>query len=221
MNKQMKRRLTAVTGIIVIVVVIVLAVVGGNSSATTVSVANAVATGHSDKKIQVTGNVVENSYTVEGDTLTFSIYDPAADPNVQLRVEFDGGVSSTFGNDVTAICTGRVDGNGVLQCSTLVTKCPSKYENATDAIGVDQLLGYGAEIVNKPVKIVGTVKASSIGGVDQAVRFVLEDSDSKTELPIAFAGALPENVTDGTSVVVTGSLTDAGTFDATDVSAEG
>lgn len=221
MNKQMKRRLTAVTGIIVIVVVIVLAVVGGNSSATTVSVANAVATGHSDKKIQVTGNVVENSYTVEGDTLIFSIYDPAADPNVQLRVEFDGGVSSTFGNDVTAICTGRVDGNGVLQCSTLVTKCPSKYENATDAIGVDQLLGYGAEIVNKPVKIVGMVEASSIGGVDQAVRFVLEDSDSKTELPIAFAGALPENVTDGTSVVVTGSLTEQGTFDATDVSAEG
>ena len=45
---------------------------------------------------------------------------------------YQGAASSTFGDDVTAICTGRVGDDGVLRCSELVTKCPSKYEGAGD-----------------------------------------------------------------------------------------
>ena len=108
MNTKTKRRLGAVTGVIVIVLIVVLAVVGGNSAAKTVTVSEAVAL-QGDNKIQVTGNVAENSFDIEGDTLTFQIYDAEADPAAAqlLDVRYDGGVSATFGNDVTAICTGK------------------------------------------------------------------------------------------------------------------
>ena len=114
--------------------VVILAVVGGTSSAKTVSVAEAATGSYADQKIQVSGNVVENSFATEGNVLTFDIYDPNGDITQQLRVRFEGGVSATFGNDVTAICTGKVGEDGVLNASELVTKCPSKYENATNAL---------------------------------------------------------------------------------------
>lgn len=126
MNAKTKRRMVVVTGIIVIVLVVILAVVGGTSSAKTVSVAEAATGSYADQKIQVSGNVVENSFATEGNVLTFDIYDPNGDITQQLRVRFEGGVSATFGNDVTAICTGKVGEDGVLNASELVTKCPSK-----------------------------------------------------------------------------------------------
>ena len=36
-------------------------------------------------------------------------------------------------------------------------------------------------------------------------------------MPVAYDGALPDDVTDGTALVLTGSLDSAGTFQATDV----
>ena len=74
MNTKTKRRMGVVTGVIVIVLIVVLAVVGGNSAAKTVTVSEAVAL-QGDNKIQVTGNVAENSFDIKGDTLTFQIYD--------------------------------------------------------------------------------------------------------------------------------------------------
>ena len=71
MNTKAKRRMAVSAGIIVIVLVVVLAVVGGNSAAKTVSVAEA-AELEGSNKIQVTGNVVENSFSIDGNTLTFS-----------------------------------------------------------------------------------------------------------------------------------------------------
>ena len=109
MNAKTKRRMVVVTGIIVIVLVVILAVVGGTSSAKTVSVAEAATGSYADQKIQVSGNVVENSFATEGNVLTFDIYDPNGDITQQLRVRFEGGVSATFGNDVTAICTGKIN----------------------------------------------------------------------------------------------------------------
>ena len=65
MNAKTKRRMVVVTGIIVIVLVVILAVVGGTSSAKTVSVAEAATGSYADQKIQVSGNVVENSFATE------------------------------------------------------------------------------------------------------------------------------------------------------------
>ncbi|MDO5117436.1 MAG: cytochrome c maturation protein CcmE [Eggerthellaceae bacterium] len=221
MNAKTKRRMIAVTGIIVIVAVIVLAVVGGSSAAKTVSVAEA-RTVASDTKIQVTGNVVDNSFEIGNNTLTFEIYDSAADPAASntLHVRYDGGVSATFGNEVTAICTGKKDASGTLVCSELVTKCPSKYESADGSLSIADLLGYGDAVIDKPVKVHGVVKAGSIGTVDADQRFIVQDSESGQELRILFQDALADDIADGSKVVLTGSLSADGSFTATVVALE-
>lgn len=206
----------AVTGIIVIVLVVVLTVVGGSSSAKAVTVAEAAGGAYVDQKIQVSGNVVDNSYETVDNVLTFAIYDPDGDPSQSIEVRFPGGVSATFGNGVTAICTGKIDQSGVLNASELVTKCPSKYENATEALTVFQLLGYGHDVEGKPVKVTGDVQAGTLKPAGEGDRFVLVDPETGSALPVLFDGALSEEVQDDTVVVVTGSL-QKGKFEATDV----
>ena len=222
MNAKTKRRMGVVTGVIVIVLIVVLAVVGGNSAARTVSVAEALEV-QDDAKIQVTGNVAENSFALEGDVLTFKLYDAQSDPAAEqlLDVRYDGGVSATFGNDVTAICTGKKNDQGVLNCSELVTKCPSKYESGVDALSVSDLLEYGGKVINKPVKVAGSIKAGTLAGVDAAERFVLGDSEAGKTIPVAYAGALSDDMGEGASVVLTGSIGEDGVFLATDVALEG
>lgn len=221
MNTKTKRRMGMVTGIIVIVLIVILAVVGGASSAKAVTVADAVTSNFADQKIQVTGNVVENSFETNDNVLTFSIYDPDGDPSQELRVRYNGGVSATFGNDVTAICTGKIGEDGVLHASELVTKCPSKYENASEALTITRLLEYGEEVVGKPVKVAGEVKAGTLATAGSGERLVLVDPESKDELSVLYDGAIPEDVGDGTSLVLTGSLNDQGKFAATDLALEG
>lgn len=221
MNTKTKRRMGVVTGIIVIVVIVVFAVVGGNSAAKTVSVAEAVELSD-DNKIQVTGSVLENSYFIDGDVLTFKIYDAEADPDAKspLDVRYDGGVAATFGKDVEAQCTGKKAADGVLNCSELLTKCPSKYESATDALTVGGLLGYGDAVVGKPVKVAGTMKAGSLGNVSANTRFVIVD-DEGNELPVKYDGALSDETGEGAHLVLGGSFDADGAFTATSVSLEG
>lgn len=221
MNAKMKKRMIAVSGVIIIVLILVLAFVGGNTAAQTLSVAQAVENPQADQKVQVSGNVVQDSFSTAGDTLTFKIYDPSGDPATQLEVVYDGAASSTFGNDVTAICTGKIDEAGVLQCSELVTKCPSKYENADNALTVEQLLGYGSDVVGKMVKVAGTVQDGTLKPAGEGDRFVIGDAETDQSLAVRYDGALSDEVTDGSTVVLTGSLNDDGTFAATDVALEG
>ena len=218
MNGKTKRRMMVVAGIIVIVVLLLLAVVGGSSSAKVIDVKGLTAGDYTDKKVQVSGLVVANSYTVdEAGVLTFDIEDEA-DPTKTVHVTYDKGVSATFGNGIKAICTGRVDAKGTVVCSDLVTQCPSKYESATDALAVEQLLGYGSAMYEKTTKVTGVVQAGTLGSATQAVRFVLQDAQGTAVLPIAFEGALSEQVKEGVQVVVTGALSSDGSkFVASDV----
>lgn len=222
MNTKTKRRMIAVTGIIVIVMVIVLAIVGGSSTAKTVTISDLSDGSYVDQKVQVTGNVVENSFsTNENDVLTFSIYDPEGDVSQEVVVQYEGGVSSTFGNDVTAICTGKIGSDGVLKASELVTKCPSKYESSTDALSVEQLVGYGESVFDKPVKVAGVVKEGTLTAAGSDERFVLADGSGAGEISVKFDGALSEEIGDGSAVVLTGSMSSDGSFVATDVAIEG
>lgn len=211
----------AVTGIIVIVLVVILAVVGGSGAAKSATVADAVAGKYADQKIQVTGNVVENSYATNDNVLTFAIYDKDGNPAEQLNVRYEGGVSATFGNDVTAICTGKIAGDGVLHATELVTKCPSKYENADSALTVEQLLGYGESVYGNVVKVAGSVGAGSLKAAGQGDRFILVDAETGDSMPVVFEGALSDGIADGSAVVLTGSLGADGKFAATDVALEG
>lgn len=130
MNKKMRKRLGIVSAVIVVVLVAVLAVVGGNTAAKSVSISEALDPSMQGQKIQVSGNVVDDSFSTESGVLVFSIYDAEGDPSEQLTVHYSGSASSTFGTDVTAICTGKVGSDGILVASELITKCPSKYEGA-------------------------------------------------------------------------------------------
>lgn len=215
-----KRRFVVAGGVIVAVVIVLLAVMGSSGAAQAMSVAEATQPDATGKRVQVTGTVVGDSFTLSEGILDFSIEDPD-EPGAVLAVSYDKGVSATFGNGVEAICTGTVDDSGVLQCSELVTKCPSKYETATDALGVAALLDYGEDIFGTTVKVAGIVEAGSIAGVQEDVRFVLVDADdAQMVLPVAFAGALSDEVADGSSLVLTGSLGSDGVFEATDVALE-
>lgn len=220
-NKKLKKRLGVVTGVIVIVFIVVFAVVASSTSAKAVTVTETldgeVSTG---QKIQVTGIVADGSYSMDGDDTTFAIYDEDGDEDETLDVSYDGSISATFGNGVTVICTGKLDDDGVLQVSELVTQCPSKYENSEDSLSVDELLGYGDSIVDTTVKVSGVVQEGSLSTVDADERFVLLDSESGTELPVSYDGALSDDVADGSSLVLTGSVSSDGTFVATDVALE-
>lgn len=220
MNAKMKRRLMTVSGIIVIVLILVLAFVGGNSAAKTMSVAEAAELTDPGQKVQVSGNVVTDSFSTNDNVLTFKIYDPDGDPATHLEVRYGGAAASTFGNDVTAICTGKVGDDGVLEASELVTKCPSKYESATDALAVGQLLGYGDTIEGKMVKVAGAVKPGTLAAAGQGERLAVVDPETGEELSVFYDGALSDEVTDGVTVVLTGSLGKDGAFDATDIALE-
>ena len=221
MNAKMKKRMIAVYGVIVIVLILVLAFVGGNTAATTMSIAEAAENPQAGQKVQVSGNVVQDSFSTSNDVLTFKIYDPEGDPATQLEVRYDGAASSTFGNDVTAICTGKINDAGVLECSELVTKCPSKYENADSALTVEQLLGYGESVYGNVVKVAGSVGAGSLKAAGQGDRFILVDAETGDSMPVVFEGALSDGIADGSAVVLTGSLGADGKFAATDVALEG
>ena len=221
MNAKMKKRMIAVSGVIVIVLILVLAFVGGNTAATTMSIAEAAENPQAGQKVQVSGNVVQDSFSTSNDVLTFKIYDPEGDPATQLEVRYDGAASSTVGNDVTAICTGKINDEGVLECSELVTKCPSKYENADSALTVEQLLGYGESVYGNVVKVAGSVGAGSLKAAGQGDRFILVDAETGDSMPVIFEGALSDEVSDGSAVVLTGSLGADGKFAATDVALEG
>ncbi|MDR0459380.1 MAG: cytochrome c maturation protein CcmE [Coriobacteriales bacterium] len=213
---KLRRRLAVVTGIIVIVILGLLAVVQGAAGSKVVSVAEAASGQYAGQRVQVTGLVLDNSLVIGQSGLHFTIYDES-DTQTTLQVSFDGALSATFGNQVIAICTGTMSDDGVLLCSKLVTKCPSKYENATDALTISELFDYGDNLINVPVKVTGTVKAGSINPATSAVRFVIFDPVSKTELSVVYQGGLPDQIEDNTALVLTGSLDDKGFFNATDI----
>ena len=84
-----------------------------------------------------------------------------------------------------------------------------------------QLLGYGESIHGKVVKVSGTVGAGTLGPAGQDVRFRLTDDEAlSVTLPVAYDGALSDEVTDGSAVVLTGALDADGSFIATDVALE-
>ena len=224
MNTKTKRRLVVVTGIIIMVLVIVLAVVGGSGAAKNITVADATSGKFAGERVQVTGMVADDSFSLKDGILAFDIFDPEGDQNTVLYVEYSGASSSTFGNGITAICTGVLAEDGSkLVATEMITKCPSKYESATDVLSIERLLEYGQGIVGKPVKILGTLEAGSLNPVGTSdERFGLLDADgASSRVSVMYDGALSNDVTDNTALIVSGALTEDGVFVATDVALKG
>ena len=219
MQKNMKRRLAVVSGVIVIVVVVVLAIVAGGTAAKSLTVAEAATGEHSGQKVQVAGNVVTDSFTIEVGKVVFSIYDPDDNSGAQVHVTYEGAVSATFGNEVSAIVTGRMGEGDELLATELVTKCPSKYESGVDALTVAQIISYGEQVYDKPVKVAAYLAPNTLTVPGKAVRFSVADEATAgaTTLDVQFDGALPDAIADGMMLVLTGSMSADGIFHATDV----
>ena len=214
MNKAAKKRLVIVGLVIAMVAIVMFAVLGSGGVATSLTVAQAASGEYEGKKVQVAGPVVQDSYTSEGGSALFEIADET-DPSATIRVVYDGAMPATFGNGVTAICTGVIQGD-VLTCAQLVTKCPSKYESAEGAVTVAMIASNPGAYVGAEVKLAGYVTAGTIAGIDADVRFVINSQGSS--LDVAYDGALPEGMEDGSAVVVTGVLEQGGkVFAASDV----
>ncbi len=214
MNKAAKKRLVIVGLVIAMVAVALFAVLGSGGAATALSVSEAVSGDYDGKKVQVSGAVVQDSYTSEGTSAVFEIVDDD-DPSATLEVTYGGAMPATFGNGVTAICTGVVEDGG-LTCSELITKCPSKYESAEGSITVATLLSNAGAYTGTEVKLAGYVTAGTIAGIDADVRFTVNSQGSSVD--VAYDGALPDGLEDGSAVVVTGVLAEGGElFEAADV----
>ena len=137
----------------------------------------------------------------------------------QLHVTYEGAVSATFGNEVSAIVTGRMGEGDELLATELVTKCPSKYESGVDALTVAQIISYGEQVYGKPVKVAAYLAPNTLTVPGKAVRFSVADEATAgaTTLDVRFDGALPDAIADGMMLVLTGSMSADGIFHATDV----
>lgn len=214
----MKKRLVVVSGVIALVVIIVLAVVSAGGAARSITVAQAASGTFAGDKVQVSGQVATGSFTLEQGGVNFALYDTADPTGARVQVRYEGTISATFGNEVSAIVTGRMGEDGVLYATTLVTKCPSKYESGVDALTVAQIKDYGSQIADKPVKVVALLAPSTLTTPGAAVRFSVCDEAAPTVLlDVQFDGALSDEVRDNIKLVVTGSMGADGIFHATDV----
>ena len=80
---------------------------------------------------KLTGKVVDGSVKRQGETLTFAIRDRAGTTSVP--VTYTGVVPDPFRDGREVIVDGKLEGGTfVAERDSLVTKCPSKFENASD-----------------------------------------------------------------------------------------
>jgi cytochrome c-type biogenesis protein CcmE len=81
------------------------------------------------KNIRVNGNVQPGSVIKEdqGRVLKFTIMDDKA----TLPVYFRGTIPDTFKEDSEVVAEGKLGTDGVLQATTLLAKCPSRYDAET------------------------------------------------------------------------------------------
>ena len=232
MNKKAKRRLVVVGGIVVIAMLVIVAVAGSGGAASSLTIGDVLGGSYEGKKVQVSGAVVADSLTAQGSTAVFQITpEDDADTSQKLTVSYNGALPATFGTGVVAICTGTVDG-GELAASELVTKCPSKYESAEGSLTVKNLIDQADSMTGKDTKVCGYISgdindaamhqsyadlfkwqyASNDATADY--RFSIESQGST--LNVIYEGALPDDLADGTAVVVSGKLNADGTFTASE-----
>lgn len=86
-----------------------------------------------DVGVKVSGKVIPGTYErVPGELLhRFEVRD-LADEGVTFPVEFRDALPDTFTDEAEVVLEGRLDGAGVFQATTLLTKCGSRYEAAPE-----------------------------------------------------------------------------------------
>jgi cytochrome c-type biogenesis protein CcmE len=77
------------------------------------------------KSVRVGGQVVPKTIVKSGTKTTFTI----SDTKNKLTVTYTGAVPATFADNIQVIAEGIYKKQGLVEAESLVTKCPSKYEN--------------------------------------------------------------------------------------------
>jgi cytochrome c-type biogenesis protein CcmE len=224
-NKRARNRLIGVTAIILIAVGAI--IYGTSTGPGGGSYAKSVADVVKDqtlvgKRIQVTGPVVAASWNKKTNPMVFAISDATAGESAgTLKVSYNGGVPTTFGDGTVAIITGTLGKDGTVKADTLLTKCPTKYESAAktaSALTVDALLAEKAKVIDKPTEVSGYIVAGSVKDATAPVRFLIATKPgSAAELPIVWDKALSAEFKDGANVLIRGNLSVDGKYTATNV----
>ncbi len=78
--------------------------------------------------VRVGGNLVQNSIKedVKDSKISFAI----SDGGRQLQVSYNGVVPDTFDKATQVIAEGKLGSDGTFTASTVLAKCPSKYDAA-------------------------------------------------------------------------------------------
>lgn len=218
MNKRAKQRLVGVTILVIAAVAALIFFTRlGNATATNVTIADVVGDKSLvGKQVQVSGKVVAGSWISGAKPFVFEIEDDAT-PDATVKIIWNDVVPGSFGDGTTATVTGTIAEDGSIEGKYLVTKCPSKYQSATGAMTVNDVINRADELTGATVKVTGFVIAGTIKGADAPVRFSIADSeDATTGLDIAFRQGLSDEVVDGAKVVLTGSMED-GIFNCAEV----
>ncbi len=217
MNKRARNRLIGVTAIILVAVVAIFFGAGANDGAYSRTVSDVAGTTEfAGERVRVSGTVIDGSWDRRSNPMRFEIRDEGATGGPTIKVEYTGGVPSTFGDGVVAIVTGEINADGTLLTSgDMITKCPSKYESATGALSVDELLAQ-TSAGYKPVT--GFIVSGSIKPVTEEIRFKVQaTAEGGAQVPVFFGGALPDGMADGSQVVLGGELDGDGVYVATSV----
>ena len=223
MNKRARNRLIGVTAIVLLAIAAVFASIGSRGGTSYYKSVDEVASDAAliGQRVKVGGAVVAGSWDKKTNPMTFTIRDEADTEGTgkTVKVIYNEGVPSTFGDGVTAIVTGELKDGPVIEAGEMITKCPSKYESATGAMSVGAITeGQTLETVS----LSGYVVAGSIVAPGSSARFSVAGSqaaDAKA-YPVIWEGALPAGMTDGSMVVIKGSVAVDGTITATDVALE-
>lgn len=81
-----------------------------------------------DKSVRVSGTVADGTIEKQGSTLRFTI----TEGQKSLPVVYKGVVPDSFKAGGEAVVEGKLNSAGTFEATTLLAKCPSKYEPATD-----------------------------------------------------------------------------------------
>ncbi|GAB4276643.1 MAG: hypothetical protein Kow0056_07290 [Coriobacteriia bacterium] len=204
MNKRARQRLIGVTVILfaIIAAVVVGTMKGGPGAGAYVATVEEVLADDSlvGERVEVTGSIVEGSWERGARPMEFDIRNEDGDADSPtIHVVYDGTVPATFGDGTSAKVTGTYVEKGVIESTEMVVKCPSKYESEVGALTVEQALEDADKIGY--AKIAGVVASMESDG------FVLaSETNGDVTLKVRLETALPENVQEGTFVVVEGSF---------------
>ncbi|MDH4139860.1 MAG: cytochrome c maturation protein CcmE, partial [Coriobacteriia bacterium] len=169
------------------------------------------------ERIKVSGTVVPGSWDKKTSPMRFEIREEGSDGGPTIKVVYSGGMPSTFGDGVVAVVTGTLSDGPVLESNDMITKCPSKYETAEDALTVASLMSAKESMTGVTSKVSGEIVPGSVQPPGGSVRFVLSSEGSQT-LEVGYDGGIPDGLGDGSSVVIQGALESDGVFAATAVS---